>query len=153
MKTNRTLRRMQLDNYFEKLKKINLSRPKKGWIREIRESLGMSMNDLGNRVGTIKQGIERFEKEELLGKVTLETLGKIAVAMDCDLVYFLVPKTKLTATIDKQAELVAKEISLAVEKTMALENQSTSPKYRRQGVEIIKGKILVDGHKKLWKKK
>jgi predicted DNA-binding mobile mystery protein A len=89
MKKNSRLRRAQLDRSFIELKTLNLRTPKKGWLKEIRESLGMSMKDLAERLGTIKQRIERIEKDEVASKVTLETMKKTAEAMNCDFVYFI----------------------------------------------------------------
>ncbi len=153
MKNNIILRRSQLDRFFEQLKQVNLAKPKQGWVKEIRESLGMSMQDLGSRLGVIKQRVERIEKDELSKKVTLETMHKAAEAMDCRFVYFLVPNSSLDQAVKDQAQKVAEEMSKMVEKTMRLEDQGASEKGRKQGIEMIKNKLLSENYKKLWRKK
>ena len=153
MKKNLNLRRSQLDHFFEQLKQVNLAKPKQGWVKEIRESLGMSMQDLGSRLGVIKQRIERIEKDELSKKVTLETMHKAAEAMDCQFVYFLVPNSNLDQAIQDQARQVAEDMSRMVEKTMRLEDQGSTEKARKQRVELIKNKLLSENYKKLWRKK
>ena len=92
MGKNNKLRREQLDRFFEELKKVNLKRPKQGWLKEVRQALGMSMQDLALRLGTIKQRIQRMEKDELPGKVTMDSMQKAAEAMNCEFVYFIVQK-------------------------------------------------------------
>ena len=84
---NNKLRRSQLDRQLNPLAVLrNFKRPKKGWVREIRTALGMSMADLASRLGVIKQRIEGLEKNEVAGTVTLESLRKAAEAMDCEFV-------------------------------------------------------------------
>lgn len=153
MGKDKRLRRKQLDGFFVGLKALNLSRPKKGWVREVREALGMSMQDLASRMGAIKQLVDQIEKNELTGKVTLTSLQKTADAMNCDFVYFLVPRTNLEATIDFQAQKIAEEILSDVNNTMKLENQALSIKAQKEAVEKLKKKILLDNFNTIWKVK
>jgi predicted DNA-binding mobile mystery protein A len=123
----KNLRRQQLDRFFENAQEVLKSdRPKQGWIKEIREALGMSMQDLASRMGVIGQRVNALEKAELTGKVTLESLQKAADAMDCEIVYFAVPKSSLENTIEAQKKTIANIVSKEVEKTMALENQNVT---------------------------
>lgn len=144
------LRRRQLDAFFTKLKGNNLAKPKKGWVREIREALGMRMSDLADRLETIKQRVERIEKDELSGKVTMRTMQKTAEAMDCEFVYFFVPRGSLQKAIEKQAEKKAQEIAKMVNKTMDLEDQSTSGYMRKLSIAEIHQRLILS--KKLWGK-
>jgi predicted DNA-binding mobile mystery protein A len=111
------------------------------------------MQDLGLRLGTIKQRIERIEKDELSKKVTLETMHKAAEAMNCQFVYFIVPNTSLEQTVSDQVQKVADEMGKMIEKTMQLENQGSSEKGRKQMVEMVRLKLLSGNYKKLWRKK
>lgn len=153
MKRAKLLRRSQLDRFFETLKGINLKTPRKGWVKEIRESLGMSMHDLATRLGTIKQRIERIEKDEVSKKVTLESIKKAAEAMDCDFVYFLVPKSSLQEILNKQAIKSAKEIVQGVGHTMTLESQGTSKKAQADLVMALAQEMVFKGDRKIWKSK
>ncbi len=153
MKKNSGLRRSQLDRSFMDLKTINLRTPKKGWIKEVRESLGMSMKDLAERLGTIKQRIERIEKDEVAAKVTLETMRKTAEAMNCDFIYFVVPKNSLEETLKDQALKTAQKILKQVGKTMALEAQSTSNLSQKKMIENLAQEMLSKDDRKIWKVK
>ncbi len=153
MKRRASLRRSQLDQSLGQVKRLNLKRPRLGWIKEIRESLGMSMQDLAVRIGTIKQRVERIEKDELLGKVTLETMKKTAEALECEFVYFLVPKSSLEETLKNQALRASEVISNQVGTTMELEAQGTSVKTRKMLLERLAQELLLKGDRKIWRTK
>ena len=70
-------------------------RPHKGWIRAIRESLGMSSSELASRMGVGQSTVSGLERSELLGSIKLDTLRRAARALDCDLVYYFAPRTTL----------------------------------------------------------
>jgi predicted DNA-binding mobile mystery protein A len=153
MKKNNRLRRDQLDRSFIHLKTLNLRTPKKGWLKEIRESLGMSMKDLAERLGTIKQRVERIEKDEVASKVTLETMKKTAEAMNCDFVYFILPKNSLEETLKDQSFKTAQKILKQVGQTMALEAQSTSNLSKKKMIENLAQEMLLKEDRKIWKEK
>lgn len=149
-KTSR-LRRAQLDRAFnESLRGLSLGRPKSGWIREIREALGMSMADLALRLGVIKQRIERIEKDEIAGRLTIETLAKAAEALNCEFIYFLRPKESLQATVKKQAFKTARAIAANVETSMKLEDQGTSIKAQNDLIESLAEELLAKGDRRIW---
>lgn len=151
MKKMKSLRRSQLDQFFESLKALNLKLPKKGWVKEIRETLGMSMQDLAHRQGTIKQRVERIEKDEVSKKLTLESMQKVANALDCEFVYFLVPRSSLQTTLNEQAQKAAAEIVKNVNQTMNLEAQGTSEKSKRALVNKLAQEMLLKGDRKIWR--
>lgn len=153
MKKNSRVRRDQLDRSFVPLKTLNLKTPKQGWLKEIRESLGMSMKDLAERLGTIKQRIERIEKDEVTSKVTLGTMKKTAEAMNCDFVYFILPKESLEETLKGQSLKAAQKILKQVGKTMALESQSTSSLSQKKMIEDLAQEMLLKQDRKIWKEK
>jgi predicted DNA-binding mobile mystery protein A len=69
-----------------------LPRPPKGWIRAIREAMGVSAGDVGRILGTSRQLPLQFEKAEADDTITLKSLRSVAKALKCDLVYALVPR-------------------------------------------------------------
>ena len=81
--------------------------PEGGWIREIRAALGMSGRQLAARMGLSQSAVSQLEQSELDGRVQLETLGRAAAALDCDLVYALVPRTSLEETVRTRARVLA----------------------------------------------
>jgi predicted DNA-binding mobile mystery protein A len=150
---NASLRRMQLDRFFDDAKKVSKKMPSAGWVKEIRESLGMSMQDLASRLGVIKQRVEKIEKDEIAGKLTLETLKKTADGLNCEFVYFLIPKKSLEETLKDQALMAAKAITKEVEHTMKLEAQGTSTKAQKQLIENLAQEMLIKQDRRIWRKK
>jgi len=67
-------------------------RPAQGWIRAIREALGVSSGELGRILGVSRQLPLQFEKAEAEDSITLKSLRSVANALDCDLVYALAPR-------------------------------------------------------------
>lgn len=149
------LRRNQLDRFFkENFRVLSVRAPKSGWTKEIRQALGMTMQDLGERLGVIKQRIERIEKDEVAGKVTLKTLAETAEALNCELVYFFVPKGEgLQSLLEHQARLAATEVVKSTEHTMQLEKQDTSPESQQQLVEELAQELLAREDKQIWRSK
>ena len=100
--------------------------PMKGWIRALRDSLGLSAAQLGKRLGVRSQSIDDLEKSEAAGTISLDALARVGQAMDCTLVYALVPNTSLEAMVQKRAEALAMAAISGVAHTMALEDQQVS---------------------------
>ncbi|MCX6937317.1 MAG: helix-turn-helix domain-containing protein [Verrucomicrobia bacterium] len=98
-----------------------VSRPVHGWLRSVRQALGLSRAAVAGRLKLTPQAIQGYEKAEKDDVITLATLRRAAAALDCDLVVVLVPKggrtfTALAATHDPaQAHLRATEHSMALE--------------------------------------
>ena len=70
-------------------------RPRDGWLRAARIAMLKSLSQVGKQAGLSRQAISQFEQKELEGKITIETLSKIAEAMDCEFVYAIRPKKKI----------------------------------------------------------
>jgi predicted DNA-binding mobile mystery protein A len=100
--------------------------PPKGWIRAIRDALGMSGVQLGKRLKVSPQTVEAMEKSEAAGTIQLSTLKRAAEAMDCTLVYALVPRTSLQNTVKSRARQIATTALARVSHTMKLEDQETA---------------------------
>lgn len=81
----------------------DLLRPHRGWIRAIRDALGMSSRELASRMGVRQQTISDIERSEQHHTIQLKTLERAANAMDCRLVYALVPNTTLEEAVNAQA--------------------------------------------------
>jgi predicted DNA-binding mobile mystery protein A len=122
----RNLRLNQLDRNLEAFRPAqSVPRPQKGWIRAIREAIGISSGELGRILGSSRQLPLQLEKAEVNHRITLKSLRKLADAMDCNLVYALVPKTGTMRELsEKRARRQARARVLGVEHSMALENQA-----------------------------
>ncbi|MGL4488310.1 MAG: mobile mystery protein A [Rhizobiaceae bacterium] len=109
--------------------------PHKGWIKAIREALGMSGVQLAKRLGVAAQTANALEKSEVNASIKLETLRKAAEALDCTLVYALVPKSSLEETVHSRATMLAVMALRSISHTMRLEDQSTSAETWDQQIE------------------
>lgn len=98
---------------------------RRGWIATIRSVIGMPQDVLGKRLRLPKQRISLLEKRERSGDIKLSQLRDAADALDCDLVYALVPREPLEALVRRRAHDLARRELAAVERTMQLEDQAT----------------------------
>jgi predicted DNA-binding mobile mystery protein A len=78
-----------------------------GWVKTVREALGMSSYQLAGRIGLSPTRVRQLEAEEVAGSIRLATLRRIAEAMHCRLVYGLVPTEPLEDIVLRQAYLKA----------------------------------------------
>jgi predicted DNA-binding mobile mystery protein A len=122
----RNLRLKQLDRSLEPYQAARqVPRPSKGWIRTIRQALGVSSGELARRLGTSRQLPLQLEKGEAEDRITLKSLRAVANGLDCDLVYALVPRAdSMLGLIENRARAEAQKHVLGVEHSMALENQA-----------------------------
>ena len=118
----RTARR-RIDEKLKRLDATNLTPPPKGWLRAIRDSLGMTAVQLGRRMGVASQSVEDAEKSEAIGSIRIDTLRRTAAALDCTLVYALVPNRTLEDLVQQQARRKALAALSRVDQTMLLEDQ------------------------------
>lgn len=101
--------------------------PTMGWIKAIRTALGMSMQQLGNKLNVSKQAVLDMEKREKDGSITIKSLREIGQAMDMQLVYGFVPfEDSLQKLIEKRSIDLAKLIVMRTANTMKLEDQANS---------------------------
>jgi predicted DNA-binding mobile mystery protein A len=128
----------------------DLPPPRKGWIRAIRDALGMSGRQLGKRLGVSKMWAGDMERLEVTGATTLKTLRRAAEAMDCVLVYALVPKTSLKETLLKQARQKVRQDMARASHTMALEDQALAKDEVAKTTETTAAGLLNKIPKTFW---
>jgi predicted DNA-binding mobile mystery protein A len=99
--------------------------PRSGWVRAVRESLGLTAAQLAQRLRVTATAIVDLEKREPLGKVSLETLERTVRAMGCRLVYGVVPAAadSFDAMVDAQALRAATRLAKRTTHSMHLEKQ------------------------------
>lgn len=125
--------------------------PPTGWIKAIRIAIGMSMQQLGNRLNVSKQAVMDIEKREKEGSITIKSLREIARAMDMQLVYGFVPNDgSLDAIIEKRANEVATQIVMRTSNTMKLEDQANSKKRIETAIKERSIAIQNEMPKILW---
>ncbi len=87
--------------------------PSRGWIRAVREALGLSLAIVGQRLGQTPQAIANLERSENRRAIRLSDLDRVAEAMGCRVVYAFIPKS----------ERWEDEATAAAHHTMELEGQ------------------------------
>ncbi len=126
-------------------------KPPSGWIKAIRTSLGMSMEQLAVKLNISKQSVQTLEKREQEMGITLQSLHDVAAAMELELVYALVPKDEtLEDLIARKAAVLAKEIVMRTSQTMALEDQENSAQRLKEAIEERQQDIIKNMPKALW---
>ena len=151
MRTKSRLIREQLERSLEKFRPLREAPvPAPGWIRAIRNALGMSGRQLAGRLGLSKQRAAFIEKQELDGSATLKTMRRVAEQLDCVFVYGFVPATSLESTVRRQAErYAARQVSRA-HHTMQIEAQSLSERENKAVLQNMVDEFLEKQPKNLW---
>ena len=111
--------RLKLDEVFKKWRHVPAAVPRRGWIYDIREALGMTGGDLARRMNISISAITLMEQSEAKGGIRLATLRRAARALDCTLVYALVPRQPLEKIIQRRRRNIALEDLSVVLKTKA----------------------------------
>lgn len=111
------------------------TRPHSGWIRAIREALHMSQTVLARRLEITRGSVDKLEHAELHGGITLNKMAEVAAALNCTLVYAIVPDVTLEETVLDQARAVAAETFRYTARTMELEDQAVSTERQREAIE------------------
>jgi len=97
--------------------------PQRGWIRAVRDALGMTASELGVRLGVADSSVRSLEEKEMSGGIRLTSLRRAAEALDCTLVYAFIPNESLEGTVRRQAQSVLDRRMARVRQTMVLEDQ------------------------------
>ena len=130
--------RARLDERFAQFGSADRLRPPaRGWIKAIREALGMSTAQLAQRMGVRQPSIVGLERSEAEGRIELASLRRVAEALDCTLVYALVPNKPLDATVRERARALLRRRRQVVEHTMLLEDQQVGDSLTDAQVEDV----------------
>lgn len=121
--------------------------PARGWIRAVRNALGMSAADLAARLQVTAASVSDMERSEHDRRIRLDTLERAAQAMGCELVYALIPRESLTEIVQQQARGRVGQQVHAVSRAMDLEAQGT-----QVDDEVVREEMkrLIDSGR-LWK--
>ena len=149
---DRVLARKQLDKRLELVRDTDiLTRPPRGWIKAIREALGMTTYQLADRIGVSQPRTVKIEKAEKDGSITLDTLERAARALDCRLVYTLVPKKPFEEMVGDRARNVAKKRLEFTGHSMALEAQAVNKEDAKDHLEQLINRLVEKSGSELWK--
>ncbi|MCH7397277.1 mobile mystery protein A [Belliella sp. DSM 107340] len=141
----------QLESKLESFSKVSVATPPTGWIRGIRTSLGMTLQQLAIKLNVTKQSVQELEIREKEGTITIKTLREAGRALDLEFVYGFVPKDgSLEKYIEKKAYILAKKIVSRTSDTMKLEDQENSKQRIDKAIEERMLTLKEDLPKALW---
>lgn len=147
---DREAARRQLDKRLSQLNADALARPPRGWVKAIREALGMTTAQLAKRLGVSQPRVVGIEQAETKGAITLDSLERAAHALDCRLVYALVPRKPLDALVEaRAARLVEKRLG-STRHTMALEAQAMDAHDEDEQRKRLIRKLIEQSGSELW---
>jgi predicted DNA-binding mobile mystery protein A len=150
MKTSK-LARMQLDKQLSGVRFMtNLTCPVYGWIKIIRNALGMTSRQFAKRMGVTQARASAVENGEIEDSLTLKTLKEAAKALNCQLVYFLIPEKSLEETVKEQSIKFVKSDTRSIVHSMGLENQSVDAENTDDFIAIRAEEILLKNSSNIW---
>jgi len=134
---------------FRGIDKVQFSET--GWINSIRISINMTLEQLGKKLNMSKQGVNKLEKSEETGAISIKTLKEVGRVLDMKFVYGFVPiDGSLDKLIDRKAKIVAREIVLRTNQNMKLENQGNKEAIIKKSIEELSNEIKRELNKSLW---
>lgn len=142
----------QIDSKILQLRKAeNFVIPASGWVYSIRQALGMSMRQLGNKMRITPQSIKEIEEREKNGTVTIKVLRQFGHSLDLKLIYGFIPSDgSLEKIIEKRALELATEIVNRTSISMKLEDQENNPDRLYKAVKEKAQEIKLKMPKYLW---
>jgi predicted DNA-binding mobile mystery protein A len=141
----------QINSTLTKLRDARLpSSPSNGWVKSIRESLGMSASALARKLGITPASVIKLEKAEVDEKITLQSLRKLANALDCELQYALIPRKSLEEILEDRAMAVARDKLRPVSHSMSLEDQAVDKSSSEKQLQLLAKEILDGPRRNLW---
>jgi predicted DNA-binding mobile mystery protein A len=152
MNDNDLLRVQQIEDAARPFRPLmDMPAPPGGWVRAIREALGMTNIQLAQRLGRkAPQNIDSLQRSEAEGTIQLNTLREMAKAMGCQLVYALVPVKPLDVMREERAMEVARAALGRASHSMKLEAQDISPQAEQRALDRQVAKLLAGSPKRLW---
>lgn len=145
MKAYNELKMTQIQARLDSLKSLkDLAKVRPGWISYMRGALGMTLKNLAKILDVSIPTVAQSERREMEGKVSLETLRKMATAMECEFVYAFIPKKDLKTTLEKKAFEKASLILKSADTHMTLEDQKVEGDINKR-IERLAKKLLEKG--------
>jgi predicted DNA-binding mobile mystery protein A len=135
----------EVDLQLESWRKLPWHRPQSGWLRVVRDALGMTTRQLAASMGVSQAAVVDAERAEAGGDISMKTLRRYATAMDCELVYVLLPKRPL-------GDVVSERAAEAARARLAGNGHSDDPAVFETQVEQLRQKLLVGRRSEIWKR-
>ncbi|TSA11954.1 MAG: mobile mystery protein A [Comamonadaceae bacterium] len=125
--------------------------PPRGWLKEIREALGMTERQQAARLGVTGAALHKSEQSEADERITLGQLRKLADSLGCDLVYALVPRKPLAEVVHGRAKQLANDDVHGVAHAMSLEDQRPTDERLQKQVDRRTEELLRGKWSDLWR--
>jgi predicted DNA-binding mobile mystery protein A len=129
----------------------SLQIPPEGWLRTVRNALGMSGAQLARRMGVTRARVTQAEHAEVTGSVTLKSMQATAEAMGCKFVYAIVPPGRIEDIVMRQARKKATAIVGTASQHMALESQTLPNDKIAQEVDRLTEEIAREMPPGFWR--
>ncbi|QNJ97034.1 mobile mystery protein A [Constantimarinum furrinae] len=152
MRNKKLLALKQLDRKIEPFMDTErVEIPSGGWIRVIRNSLNITLEQLGSKLGMGRTGVKNLEEREANGTITLKYLQEFAMALELKFVYGFVPiKGTFEDLVEAKSRNLAREIVMRTSHNMALENQAIEDERLKEAVEELAAEIKNEVRKSIW---
>lgn len=124
--------------------------PGGGWLRAVREALGLTVRQQAARLGIAVATLHKSEQSESGERISLAQLRKLAEGLDCELVYGLVPRKPLSEVVQERARRLAESEILGVAHSMSFEEQRPRDGYLRKQLDQRRAELLSGKWSKLW---
>jgi predicted DNA-binding mobile mystery protein A len=139
-----------LEQRLAPLRSWSPSRPPKGWLRAIRDALGMTTGQYAERLNVKQPRIIALEKSEMDETASLATMRRAAEALGCRFVYAIVPEKPLDQMLREQAALTADVQLRRTNHTMRLESQGMTEADFESARERLIDELLRGNIRRLW---
>jgi len=142
----------QLDAKILQLKKAEgLVMPSSGWVFSIRQALGMSLRQMGNKMGITAQSVKEIEQREQNETISLKVLRQFGKSLNLKLIYGFIPQDgSLENIIEKRAHELALEIVNRTSISMKLEDQENKPSRIQKAIKDKTTEIRNEMPRHLW---
>ncbi|PKL79786.1 MAG: XRE family transcriptional regulator [Ignavibacteriae bacterium HGW-Ignavibacteriae-4] len=151
----RNQRKILIDQLDQKLKHFQMAStvivPSGGWIKTIRTTLNMTLEQLGKKLNITKQGVKSIEDSEVKGTITINSLKEAGDALGMKFVYGFVPNDgSIQELIDIKTVELARKIVLRTDQSMKLEDQGIGQEKINESIKNLADEIKREMRKSLW---
>ena len=152
MRNKKILALQQLDRRLEPFRGTEkVVVPSEGWINNIRNSLNITLEQLGEKLRMGKTGVKNLEERESKGTISIKYLKDVGQALNMKFVYgFVSNEGSFENLVEAKAYALAKKIVSRTNQNMALENQAVEEKRLNQAIEELASEIKKDVRKTIW---
>ena len=124
---------------------LGCTRPRRGWLRHVRETLGRTERQQAQRLGISGSTLHKAEQSEADERISVAQLRRLADGLDCDLVCVIVPRRPLSAVVRERAQAIATAEVEKIAHSMRLEGQPPPPdrlrvQIARRADELLRGR-------------